>query len=104
MTKITAIRAQCPEGFCVWGGCDELAVPVLSQAMVRSGLDGDFDTAANLQIRFMPIIQALFSQVSPIPVKAAMGLLGYDCGACRLPLTNLSRENYEKLKKLLSAG
>lgn len=122
MTKISAIRAQCPEGFCVWGGCDELAVPVLSlggkgivsvlsnlypeltQAMVRSGLDGDFDTAANLQIRFMPLIQALFSQVSPIPVKAAMGLLGYDCGACRLPLTNLSRENYEKLKKLLSAG
>ncbi len=105
MAKVLSIRAQCPVDFSVWSGCDELIVPTLSlggqgvisvlsnlypeltQTMVRAGLDGDFDTAADLQIRFAPIIRALFSQVNPIPVKAAMKLLGYDCGECRLPLT-----------------
>lgn len=119
MAKILAIRAQCPADFSVWSGCDELTVPVLSlggrgvisvlsnlypeltQTMVRAGLDGDFDTAADLQIRFAPIIRALFSQVNPIPVKAAMRLLGYDCGACRLPLTAPSDALLHQLEALL---
>ena len=64
----------------------------------------DFDTAAALQIEFQPLIRALFSQVNPIPIKAAMKMIGFDCGPCRLPLTPISPENYENLKKLLSAG
>lgn len=119
MAKILAIRAQCPENFSVWSGCDELTVPTLSlggqgvisvlsnlypnltQAMVQAGLDGDFDTAADLQIRFAPIIQVLFSQVNPIPVKAAMKLLGYDCGECRLPLTPPTDALLHQLSSLL---
>ena len=69
--------------------------------MAQAALDGDFDTAADLQIRLLPLIELLFSEVNPIPVKAAMKLIGYDCGKCRLPLTPISRENYEKLRKLL---
>ena len=52
-----------------------------------------------MQIRLLPLIEALFSEVNPIPVKAAMKLIGYDCGECRLPLTPISQEN---LKKLIS--
>lgn len=120
MKKILSIRAQCPPHFCVWSGCDELTVPTLAlggagvisvlsnlypemtQTMVSAGLDGDFDTAADLQIRFEPIIRALFSQPNPIPVKAAMKLLGFDCGEPRLPLTPASHQLVEKLGTLLN--
>lgn len=49
----------------------------------------------------LPLIEALFSEVNPIPVKAAMNLIGYDCGPCRLPLTPMAQENLEKLKNCL---
>lgn len=120
ITKITRIRAACPESFRVWSGNDDQAVPVMSLggsgvisvlsnvlpvetlAMAHAALDGDFDTAASLQIRLLPLIEALFSEVNPIPVKAAMKLLGFDCGPCRLPLTSVSKENLKKLEIALS--
>ncbi len=119
ITKIAKIRLECPDHFAVWSGNDDQAVaamslgsagvisvlsnvmPVETQAMAQAALNGDFDTAADLQIRLLPLIQMLFSEVNPIPVKAAMKLIGFDCGECRLPLTPISRENLEKLKNLL---
>ncbi|MGM9605435.1 MAG: 4-hydroxy-tetrahydrodipicolinate synthase [Faecousia sp.] len=121
LSKILAIRAECPEDFHIWSGNDDLTVPILSlggkgvisvlsnlypeltQAMAAAALDGDFDTAAALQIEFGPLIRALFSQVNPIPVKAAMKLLGYDCGPCRLPLTAPSLKLMQQLKTALHA-
>lgn len=120
--KIAKILAGCPKDFVVWSGNDDQAaavmalggqgvisvlsnvMPVETQAMAQAALDGDFDTAADLQLRMIPLIELLFSEVNPIPVKAAMKLIGYDCGECRLPLTPMSRENHEKLKKLLSVS
>lgn len=118
--KLLSIRAECLEDFTIWSGCDELAVPAVSiggkgvisvlsnvcpeitQAMVMAALDGDFDTAASLQVQMYPLIKTLFSQVNPIPVKAAMKLLGYDCGMCRLPLTSASEDVTKKLKNILN--
>ena len=76
--------------------------PVLTQAMTRAALDGDFDTAAALQIQLQPLVEALFSDVNPIPVKAAMAIIGYDCGECRLPLGRLSEEKNRALEQLIS--
>ena len=76
-------------------------LPEQTLSMARAALDGDFDTAADLQIRLLPLIEALFSEVNPIPVKAAMKLIGYDCGECLLPLTPISQENLKKLKTIL---
>ena len=122
ITKIAKIRANCPDEFAVWSGNDDLAAAVMAlggsgvisvlsnvlpeqaQSMARAALDGDFDTAADLQIRMLPLIEALFSEVNPIPVKAAMKLIGYDCGECRLPLTPISQENMKKLKSILLAN
>lgn len=119
ISKISRIRSVCPENFAVWSGNDDQAaavlslggsgvisvlsnvVPVETQAMAQAALDGDFDTAADLQIRLLPLIELLFREVNPIPVKAAMKIMGYDCGACRLPLTTASQETVKKLKKLL---
>ena len=120
ITKVSRIRATCPEDFSVWSGNDSMIVPVLAlggqgvisvlynllpvetQAMAQAALDGDFDTAAALQIQLTPLIDLLFSEPNPIPVKAAMELLGLDCGSCRLPLTPLSSDNLRKLQQVLS--
>lgn len=119
ITKIGKIIKQCPKDFYVWSGNDDQAVPVMAlggkgvisvvsnvlpvetQAMAKAAIAGDFDTAAALQSQLLPLIDALFCEVNPIPVKAAMKLIGYDCGICRLPLTQLSPNHLEKLKASL---
>ena len=119
ITKYTKILAQCGSSMAIWAGNDDMATPVIAlggkgvisvlsnilptetQALARAALDGDFDTAAALQIRLQPLVEALFAEVNPIPVKQAMQFIGYDCGGCRLPLTPLSDENREKLRALL---
>lgn len=119
MGKISKIRANCPDSFALWSGNDDLTAPILAlggqgvisvlsnvlpeqtQALARAALDGDFDTAADLQLRLLPLMEALFREVNPIPVKAAMKLIGYDCGSCRLPLTPASSETVAKLKEIL---
>ena len=69
--------------------------------MTAAALDGDFDTASDLQCQLQPLTDQLFSQVNPIPVKAAMELIGFDCGPCRLPLTALPQKNRSELERLL---
>lgn len=119
ISKVAKIKASVPQRFAVWSGNDDQAAAVMSlggsglisvlsnilptetQAMVTAALNGDFDTASDLQLKMMPLIEPLFSEVNPIPVKAAMKLIGYDCGSCRLPLTTLSHENSIKLKNIL---
>ena len=75
--------------------------PEKTKAMADAALDGDFDTASALQIELYPLIRGLFSEVNPIPLKAAMKEIGFDCGNCRLPLTPIAPENLEKLKAVL---
>jgi 4-hydroxy-tetrahydrodipicolinate synthase len=117
--KILRIRASCPESFTIWAGNDDLTVPAISlgakgvisvagnvypeemQDMAMAALDGDFDTAAALQIQLLPLTEALFREVNPIPVKAAMKCIGYDCGGCRLPLTEASTETFDALRRIL---
>lgn len=119
LSRILKLRRECPEDFSIWSGNDDLTVPIaslggkgvisvlsnlypeLTQAMTLAALDGDFDTASALQIEMQPIIEALFSQVNPIPIKAAMKLVGYDCGTCRMPLTEAGRDTIMKLKALI---
>ena len=119
ITKITKIKSACSD-FPIWSGNDDQIVPVMSmggsgvisvlsnvlpietQAMCKAALDGDFDTASSLQLKLLPLIEVLFCEVNPIPVKAAMKYIGFDCGDCRLPLTPMGEENRKKLEKVLS--
>ncbi|MCR5102143.1 MAG: 4-hydroxy-tetrahydrodipicolinate synthase [Butyrivibrio sp.] len=61
-------------------------------------LEGDFAQAAKLQLDAIPLVNALFSEVNPIPVKAALGMMGYKSSNLRLPLTEMLPENKEKLR------
>ena len=118
--KFNRIRAECPRSFALWSGNDDMTVPVMAlggagvisvvsnvapremQDLCLAALSGDFDTAAALQEELMPLTDVLFREVNPIPVKAAMKILGYDCGPCRLPLSDPDSITIEELKALLT--
>ena len=103
----------------IYSGNDDQIVPVLSLGgvgvisvlsnvlpkethdMVCGFLNGDLNTAKNLQLEYLDLIDALFSEVNPIPVKAAMQLLGYDVGGLRLPLTELEEEHRRELADVM---
>ena len=119
ITKITEIRRACGTKLPIWSGNDDQITPAMAlgacgvisvlsnvvptetQAMAHAALNGDFDTAAALQLELQPLVEALFADVNPIPVKAAMKMIGFDCGACRLPLGPLPKEKEMQLRKAL---
>lgn len=120
ITKITKIRQACKSSFSIWSGNDDLITPVISlggsgvisvlsnvapletRLLTEAALDGDFDTASAMQVEMQPLVEALFCDVNPIPVKHAMKLIGFDCGNCRLPLGSINAEKQALLKRLLS--
>lgn len=120
IVKIARIRNACGSDLPIWSGNDDQAVaamalgaqgvisvlsnvmPAETQAMAQAALNGDFDSASALQCAMLPLIDALFSEVNPIPVKAAMQMVGFDCGKCRLPLGTMNPEKLKKLESLLT--
>ena len=120
ITKTTKLLRCCGNELTVWSGNDDMAIPAMAlgakgvisvlsnvlpaetQAMCKAALNGDYDTAAALQIQLQPLVEALFCEVNPIPVKEAMRMMGYDCGNCRMPLSPMKDETRNNLKKLLS--
>ena len=120
ITKLTQIELACGDELPIWTGNDEHIVPAMAmgaagvisvvsnvmpvetQAMAMAAASGDFLTANALRLEMQPLIEALFSEVSPIPVKAAMALIGFECGPCRLPLGPISIEKSTKLRTLLA--
>ena len=117
IAKIPQIVNTCPRDFYIWAGNDDQIVPVISLGgkgvisvlsnlcpgdtieMANAALDGDFDTAGIMQAEFMPLIDLLFCEVNPIPVKYAMRYAGFDCGNCRLPLGELSPASKQKIER-----
>lgn len=120
IVKIAKIRAVCPEDFYIWSGNDDKIVPTIAlggsgvisvlsniepqktERMVQAALAQDYTTAGKMQIELLPLIDMLFKEVNPIPVKAAMRIIGYNCGECRLPLTPVSPDLEKALKRTLS--
>ncbi len=120
ISKIAKIRSCCPEDFYIWSGNDDQIVPVMALggkgvisvlsnlcpkdmvAITDAALDGDFDTASALQCRMLPLVELMFCEVNPIPIKYAMRKAGFDCGECRLPLGDLSQSNRQKINQLFS--
>ena len=111
ISQIAETAALCGEDFSVYSGNDDQIVPVMSlggkgvisvlsnllpaetSQMCRLCLEGDYKAAAKMQLGFLPLISALFCEVNPIPVKAAMSAMGYGTDVLRLPLTTISDKN-----------
>lgn len=76
--------------------------PKATHDMAKSALDGDFKTSRELQLKYLDVINALFSDVNPIPVKEAMNIMGMNVGECRLPLYKMEQAKIDGLKKALN--
>ena len=117
MGKTLELMSLVDENFSLYSGEDGLILPILSAGGVggisvlsnvapketheicAKWFAGDLEYARKEQLRALPLIHALFSEVNPIPVKAAMNLQGKNAGPLRLPLTEIEKEHLEILKK-----
>ncbi len=122
ISQVAKIAALCGDELNIYSGNDDQIVPLLSLGgkgvisvlahvapqethdICRLWFDGDTAASAALQLKVLDLCGALFCDVNPIPVKAAMNLLGYDAGTCRLPLVPLSDGNLEKVRAALAAA
>ncbi|MCD8077183.1 MAG: 4-hydroxy-tetrahydrodipicolinate synthase [Lachnospiraceae bacterium] len=77
-------------------------MPEETHNMVRDFLDGNVAKARQFQLDSMPLTKALFCEVNPIPVKAAMNLMGMEVGPLRRPLSEIAPENLEKLRAAMT--
>ena len=75
--------------------------PKKTHDICQAMLDGDVKLGAKLQIEALPLIEALFCEVNPIPVKAALNLMGMKVGDMRMPLTNMEPEHVKILEKAM---
>ena len=115
MAQMVEMAALCADRLDIYSGEDALTVPMMamgakgtisvlsnvvpreSVAMTDACIAGDFQTAADWQCRLLPLINALFSEVNPIPAKAAVSAMGFGEDFLRLPLTPMEEPARQKL-------
>lgn len=109
------VMAACGDLIDVYSGNDDQIVPIMAlggkgvisvlsnilpketHEICQLCLDNNFQKAGEMQIKYLDLINALFCEVNPIPVKEAMNQLGMAAGACRMPLTKMSSDNVARL-------
>ncbi len=119
ISQIAQIAQACGDELDLYSGNDDQIVPllslgakgvisVLSNIMPRETHDicrlffeGKIAESRALQLKLLPLINALFSDVNPIPVKEAMNMMGWECGECRLPLVSMQPQAKEHLLVLM---
>ena len=120
ISQVAKIANLCGDDLSIYSGNDDQIIPVLSLGgkgvisvlsnvmpkythdMVRKYLDGQVTEACQMQLNVLDLIESLFAEVNPIPVKYALNLMGYNYGIPRLPLIELSNENKEKMKNVMN--
>ena len=119
LSKILRLKAAVGDDLVIYSGNDDQIVPILSLGgqgvisvlsnvapkethdMCQAFFDGDVKKAAELQIAYADLIDALFCEVNPIPVKVAMRKLGYDAGPLRMPLCEMEPAHEKQLEDAL---
>lgn len=119
LSQIAKLASLCRDNLNIYSGNDDQIVPILSiggigvisvlsniepkytHEMCINYFNGNIEKAKNMQIDAIPLINALFSEVNPIPVKEALNIKGYNFGEPRLPLIKISEKNREILKKAM---
>lgn len=79
-------------------------IPKEVHDMTMYALEGNFKAAAEMQLKYLGLMKALFCDVNPIPVKEAMNLMGMEVGECRLPLIKMEQSKIDLLKKEMEAA
>lgn len=117
ISQIAEIANLCGDNLSIYSGNDDQILPILSlggigvisvlanimpndvHKMVASFLDGNVKESRKLQLGTLNLIKVLFSEVNPIPIKAACNMLGFDVGIPRMPLIEMSENGKEELKE-----
>lgn len=120
IASVAKTRYLCGDELDIYSGNDDQTVPIMSlggigvisvmsnflpevmHRMCAEYLNGNTDEAMRLQIKYTGLMNALFSDVNPTPVKAAMNILGMGAGPCRLPLYPMEEKALENLKNKLN--
>ncbi|SCY02204.1 4-hydroxy-tetrahydrodipicolinate synthase [Alkaliphilus peptidifermentans] len=121
ISQILEVKRLTPNTFKIYSGNDDQVIPIYScgghgvisvsaniipgemQEMCRAFMEGRVDDALNLQLKYKKLIDCLFIEVNPIPVKAALHEMKYIENQLRLPLTMMEEENFKKLKNEMKA-
>ena len=121
LAQTARIRGACGDALHIWSGCDEHVaammalgakgvisvcsnlVPQRMVQLVNACLSGDFAAAGAQQVALMPLIDALFAEVNPIPIKAALQEQGLDVGPCRAPLSAIGEAALARLRAAIAA-
>ena len=121
LTSILRTRKLCGDELAIYSGNDDQTVPILSlggsgvisvlsnvapydtHMICQHYFDGKIDEASRMQIDYCDLIDALFCEVNPIPVKTAMRLMGWNVGKLRMPLSEMEPAHLEQLKTALKA-
>lgn len=119
ISALVRTMALCGDDLDVYSGEDSQAYSIVSMGglgvisvfanvcprecheMMALALKGDFKASFEMQKKYIELMDMLFSDVNPIPVKAAMNLMGYECGPCRMPLAPMSDSGLSALKACL---
>ena len=119
ISQVAKLKALAGDSLDIYSGNDDQVIPLLSLGgigvisvlsnvapkfthdMVMKYLEGDHETALNMQLEALPLIDALFCEVNPIPVKAAMNLMGKEVGPLRAPLTVMEDAHQQKLAQVM---
>ena len=119
LSQIAEIANLCKNNLNIYSGNDDQITPILSVGgigvisvlsnlvpeythnMVFDFLNGNLETSISSQIKAIPLVKALFCEVNPIPIKAALNMTGYNVGTPRLPLLEMSDSGKEVLKNEL---
>ncbi len=120
LAQVVEVCRLVPEGFAVYSGNDDSILPLLSVGgsgvisvlanicpkethdLVAKFMEGDIEGSKKLQLGMKPLIDSLFIEVNPVPVKTAANLIGFGVGDLRLPLAEMEDANLEVLKKELT--
>jgi 4-hydroxy-tetrahydrodipicolinate synthase len=119
ISSVAKTISLCGKNLDIYSGNDDQTIPMLSlgavglisvfsnicpkecHSMIKNYFDGETKISSQLQIKYLELMNALFCDVNPIPVKEALNMIGYDCGKCRMPLDILSDDAYRVLKNTL---
>ena len=119
ISSIAKTAMLCKEDLCIYSGNDDQIVPILSlggqgvisvlsnilphivSKICRLFFEHKTEESKNLQLECLDLIEAIFCEVNPMPIKYALNAMGFDVGGCRLPLTKLSTESENSVLKVL---
>jgi len=119
MDQVSELRRKLPDYFAIYSGDDSLTLPMLSlgskgvvsvashivgprlKEMVNSFLSGNVTLANQIHLELYPVFSGLFITSNPVPVKAALNMLGWQVGPPRLPLVEATPEEKESIKRML---